>query len=562
MDFLKALSGVCRHTLLLSFLLLISVNAHAAATGKAAVATAHPLATEAGHEILAQGGNAFDAAVAVSAVLAVAEPYSSGIGGGGFWLLHRAGDGRQVMVDGREKAPLAAHRDLYLDENGKVVEGLSINGPLSAGIPGEPAALVHIAEHYGRLPLARSLAPAIRIAREGFLVDEHYRRLANWRKKVLLSSPAASAQFLLEGEVPPPAHRITQPDLADTLTLLAEQGHDGFYKGALAEKLVEGVKQAGGIWSTEDLARYRIVERQPVTGTYHGMKITSAAPPSSGGIALLTMLNILEGFDLQAMDGIQRKHLVVEAMRRAYRDRADYLGDTDFVEVPVKRLLNKAYAAGLARSIQMERATPSLPKADSDSVEGTDTTHFSIIDGEGNRVAATLSINYPFGSCFVVPGTGVLLNDEMDDFSASPGVPNAYGLVGGEANAIEPEKRMLSSMTPTFVESDRGVAVLGSPGGSRIITMVLHGILELAAGKGPQYWVSKGRYHHQYLPDHIQFEPGVLSTEEQQGLERMGHRLKPLERTYGNMQAVYLERNTGELSAASDPRGVGSASVR
>lgn len=528
----------------------------------AAIATAHPLATDAGHLILDQGGNAFDAAVAVSAVLAVVEPYSSGIGGGGFWLLHRAGDGHEVMIDGREKAPMAAHRDLYLDDKGKVVPGLSINGPLSAGIPGEPAALAHIAETYGELPLSKSLAPAIRIAREGFFVDEHYRRLAGWRKDILLKSPGASEQFLVEGEIPPPAHLIRQPDLAATLSLLAEQGREGFYAGALAEKLVNGIKAAGGIWSLDDLKRYRIVERRPVKGSYHGMQITSAAPPSSGGIALITMLNILEGYDLQALDPVEQIHLIVEAMRLAYRDRAAFLGDSDFVDVPVDRLTSKDYAAGLGRSINNELATPSRVEPGPEIPEGTDTTHFSIIDAEGNRVSATLSINYPFGSCFVVPGTGVLLNDEMDDFSASPGVPNAYGLVGGEANAIAPEKRMLSSMTPTFVESDAGVAVLGSPGGSRIITMVLHGILELAAGKGPQYWVAKRRFHHQYLPDHIQFEPGALSEKEQKVLEGMGHQLKALEREYGNMQAVYLNKSNGRLNAASDPRGVGKASSR
>ncbi|OOZ36282.1 hypothetical protein BOW51_07860 [Solemya velesiana gill symbiont] len=383
-----------------------------------------------------------------------------------------------------------------------------------------------------------------------FFVDEHYRRLAKWRRDVLLESPAVSAQFLLKGEVPPAAHRIKQPDLADTLSLLAEQGRDGFYKGTLAKKLVEGVKAAGGIWSLDDLAQYKVVERKPVIGEYKGMRVVSAAPPSSGGIALITMLNILEGYDLQTMDEVQRKHLVVEAMRRAYRDRAD------FVDVPVDRLISKDYAAGLGRSISLHRATPSRISEESDVTEGTDTTHFSIIDAEGNRVSATLSINYPFSSCFVVLGTGVLLNDEMDDFSASPGVPNAYGLVGGEANAIAPGKRMLSSMTPTFVESDDGVAVLGSPGGSRIITMVLHGILELASGKGPQYWVSKGRYHHQYLPDHIQFEPGVLSGQEQEALQRMGHKLKPLERNYSNMQAAFQDRGTDEMGAASDPRGL------
>lgn len=546
-----------------SLLLILFSAALSANSAKTAIATAHPLATEAGHEIIALGGNAFDAAITVAAVLAVVEPYSSGIGGGGFWLLHRAKDGVEVMVDGRERAPLAAHRDLYLDKAGEVVPGLSINGPLSAGIPGEPAALAHIAKGYGRLSLKQSLGSAIRIAREGFPVDPHYQRLAKWRLENLQKWPASKRQFLLSGEVPPLGTMIQQPELAETLSRLADKGHDGFYEGETAEKLVAGVRAAGGIWTREDLSRYQVVERAPITGSYKGMRITSAAPPSSGGIVLVAMLNILSEFDLEAVASATRKHLIVEAMRRAYRDRAEYLGDPDFIDIPTKRLINTDYAAGLARDIQLDAATPSRLRHNTPSQnEGTDTTHYSIIDAEGNRVSATLSINYPFGSCFVPPGTGVLLNDEMDDFSARPGVPNAYGLIGGQANAIAPGKRMLSSMTPTFVETDQGVAVLGTPGGSRIITMLLHGILELASGKGVDAWVTKPRFHHQFLPDQIQFEPDALTREEQEKLKSMGHNLKPLERSFGNMQATFRNRKNGELSAASDPRGIGSASVR
>ena len=546
-------------------LVLLLLWAQAAAGGPrpraAAVASAHPLATEAGMEILAAGGNAFDAAVAVSAALAVVEPYSSGLGGGGFWLLQRADGGRPVMIDGRERAPLAAHRDMYLDDSGAVVPGLSMNGPLAAGIPGEPAALAHIAEAYGRLPLARSLAPAIRLAREGFEADGHYRRLAAFRREVLRRYPA-SAVFLDRGAVPEPGHRIRQPELARTLEALAERGHAGFYAGEVARRLVEGVRAAGGIWTLEDLARYRVVERAPVQGEYRGIRVTAAAPPSSGGVVLIEMLNILAGYDLEALDEAGRVHLLVEAMRRAYRDRAVWLGDPDFVAMPLERLLHPYYAAGLAASIRPDRATPSaaLPEA-APADEGPHTTHFSILDQEGNRVAATLSINYPFGSGFVVPGTGVLLNDEMDDFSAKPGVPNAYGLVGSQANAIAPGKRMLSSMTPTFLETEDRLAILGTPGGSRIITMVLLGVLDFAAGHGPRSWVGLPRFHHQYLPDAIQFEPGAFSREVRQRLKAMGHQLKPLEHPYGNMQAVLWHRDTGRVEAASDPRGVGAARV-
>ncbi|MCU7905350.1 MAG: gamma-glutamyltransferase [Candidatus Thiodiazotropha sp. (ex Epidulcina cf. delphinae)] len=528
--------------------------------GVAAIASAHPLATEAGHQLLRSGGNAFDAAVGISAVLAVVEPYSSGIGGGGFWLLHRAGDGFETMLDGRERAPLAAHRDLYLDQSGKVVPSLSIDGALAAGIPGEPAALVHLARNYGRLPLEAALQPAIRLAREGFPVDNHYRRMATRRLQALRAHPSSATQFLQQGDVPEAGYLIKQPELANTLERLAEYGAEGFYRGETARRLVDGVKAAGGIWSLKDLADYRVVERQPIKGQYQGLNITSAAPPSSGGIALMTMLNILESFNFPTLEEPRRTHLMVEAMRRAYRDRADYLGDPDFIDIPVETLLHPWYAAGLARDIRVDRASPSQGSADQGS-EGRDTSHFSILDAAGNRVAATLSINYPFGSGFVAPGTGVLLNDEMDDFSASPGVPNVYGLVGGEANAIGGGKRMLSSMTPTFVEDGQRVAILGSPGGSRIITMVLLGILDMAEGRGPKRWVERPRLHHQYLPDLIQFESGALSESLKKQLLSMGHSLKPLDRTYGNMQAVLWNKQTGEVEAASDPRGGGLAQI-
>jgi gamma-glutamyltranspeptidase/glutathione hydrolase len=527
----------------------------------AGIASAHPMATEAGHRTLQAGGNAFDAAVSVSAVLGVVEPYSSGLGGGGFWLLHRAADGNQIMIDGRERAPLAAHRDLYLDEQGNVVPLRSLNGALAAAIPGLPAALVHLAQHYGRLPLAESLQPAIDIAREGFPVDDYYRGLANWRLAVLQSYPATAAQFLPQGEVPPKGFLLKQPELAETLQRLAHKGVAGFYRGETARRLVSGVNEAGGIWSLEDLAQYEIVERKPLTGRYRGLTITSASPPSSGGVALITMLNILKNVNYTALQEPQRTHVLIEAMRRAYRDRARYLGDPDHVFVPTAILAHPWYASLLAWDINPDRATPSVPNNPSYSWEGRDTTHYSILDSEGNRVAATQSINYPFGSGLVAPGTGVLLNDEMDDFSVSPGVPNAYGLVGSEANAVAPAKRMLSSMSPTFVEDKKRVAILGTPGGSRIITMVLLGILDIADGKDPQSWVSRPRFHHQYLPDEIEYEEGALSEALQMQLSAMGHTLTPADRPFGNMQAILLNKRSGKVQAASDPRGIGMAKV-
>ncbi len=372
----------------------------------AAVASAHPLATAAGREMLDAGGNAFDAAIAVAAALAVVEPYSSGIGGGGFFLLHRATDGREVMLDAREMAPGAANRDMYLDANGEVAPGRSMNGALAAGIPGTPAGLVHLAEHYGRLPLATSLAPAIRYAREGFAVTPHYRIMAGFRTDAMKANAETARIFLVDGAPPADGTLLKQPDLAATLARLAAYGRDGFYAGAVAERLVDGVRAAGGLWQLDDLARYRVMEREPVVGEYRGIRIVSAPPPSSGGIVLIEALNVLEDLDLAGSDLAQRTHFVIEAMRRAYRDRAEYLGDPDFVEVPVARLISKDYAKTVAGDLSPDRATPSSAlKPVAPPAQGDHTTHFSVLDAEGNRVAATLSVNFPFGSAFTPPGT-------------------------------------------------------------------------------------------------------------------------------------------------------------
>ncbi len=531
---------------------------------QAAIASAHPLATNAGLDILQQGGNAFDAAVTVSAVLAVVEPYSSGLGGGGFWLLHRAEDGHDVMLDGRERAPLKAHAAMYQDAQGNVIPGASMNGALAAGIPGEPAALAHIAEHFGRLPLTVTLAPAISLARDGFPVDKIYQRLARFRLEALRASPAAAKVFLAAGEVPTLGALIKQPDLATTLERLAREGRDGYYAGSTAQALVQAVNRAGGIWTQADLNEYRVIERQPVTGQYHSLRITSATLPSSGGIGLVEMLNLLEPYDLANLSEAQLIHRIVEAMRRAYRDRAAYLGDADYVDVPIDLLLSKAHADRLRASIKSDKATPSVSLEPVQSIpgQGQHTTHFSILDSAGNRVAATLSINYPFGSGFVAAGTGVLLNDEMDDFVAKPGVPNAYGLVGAHANAIQPGKRMLSSMTPTFLEDEERIAILGTPGGSRIISMVMLATLAFDAGATAEEIVAMPRFHHQYLPDAIQFEPGAFSPAVQAQLQRLGHHLNPLNRAYGNMQAIVLHKHQRSIEAASDPRGIGAAMLR
>jgi gamma-glutamyltranspeptidase/glutathione hydrolase len=528
----------------------------------AGIASAHPLATQAGHEILARGGNAFDAAVAVAAALAVVEPYNSGLGGGGFFLLHRARDGFEVMIDARERAPLAATRDMYLNREGRPVPGLSIDGALAAGIPGIPAGLTHLAEKYGKLPLKQSLAPAIRFARDGFPVTLPYGKMTLRQHDRLENFPETARAFFHNGFIYGAGEKLRQPELARTLDRLAAKGREGFYGGDIARRLVDGVRAAGGIWSMKDLAGYRVIEREPVHGIYHDIRITSAPLPSSGGIVLMEILNILQGFDLDSIDKVQRDQTIVEAMRLAYRDRARYLGDPDFVRVDVPRLIDPAYAAKLREEMRGREKSPVVAPAKA-AGDGANTTHFSVIDRDGNRVAATLSLNTPFGSGFMPPGTGVVLNNEMDDFVVKPDVPNNYGLVGSDANAIAPGKRPLSSMTPTFLENDDAVVVLGTPGGSRIISMVLLATLEFAHGQGgPMEWVKLPRFHHQYLPDIVAHEPRTFDNAETQTLEQRGYRLEVVRGGYGNMQLVMWHKKTGRVEAVSDPRGEGRGLVK
>lgn len=543
--------------------LIIATNGAVAGKPSAsAIASAHPLATQAGMAILKAGGNAFDAAIAITATLAVVEPSGSGLGGGGLWLLHDDRKHKDVVIDGRETAPAAASRDMYLDAQGNVNAALSIDGPLSAAIPGVPAALVHLAKKYGRLPLSATLAPAIKIAQNGFPVDERFRSLAELRKEALNRFPSSSQLFLLNGDVPPLGRLIVQTDLAKTLTAIAREGRDGFYRGRVANSLVNEVRKSGGIWTLDDLANYRVVEREPLHAVYKGIKITTAPPPSSGGVALIDALNILSAYDLESMSRVTQAHTIAEALRRAFRDRALYLGDPDFVNIPLALLTSPDYAAGQRTTLHLDKATPSSTLTGIYAIkDGQHTTHFSILDQEQNRVAATVTVNYAFGSAYVVPGTGVLLNDEMDDFSVKPGVPNNYGLVGAEANSIAANKRPLSSMSPTMLEGPQGIAVLGTPGGSRIISAVLLGILDYARGHTPDSWVGLKRFHHQYLPDKIQFETGAFDDETAAGLQFMGHEIDEIKAPYGNMQAILWNRKTNKVYAASDPRGVGSATV-
>lgn len=551
------------------FLSLMASNltlAAQAAPKQAAVASAHPLATKAGIEVLQLGGNAFDAAVTVAAVLGVVEPYSAGIGGGGFWMLHQAKSSKTVMLDAREMAPGAAHRDMYLSEKGEVDRDKAINSALSAGIPGQAAAFAHLAQHYGKLPLKQTLAPAIHYAENGFPVNPTYLQLAEVRSKVLNNFPESKRLFLLNGKKLTEGDLILQKDLATTLSAVANNGFDGFYQGPVAKKLVQGVKANGGVWTLQDLANYKVVERQPIQFDYHDATIWSAPPPSSGGVALAQMFGMLSNFNLSLYQQADKTHLLVEVMRRAYRDRAEYLGDPDFVDIPLNKLLDRTYLEDFSSSISLSHATPSselgLPKQVG---SGTHTTHFSIIDKQGNRVAATLSINLPFGAGVTIAGTGVLLNNEMDDFSAKPGSPNAYGLIGSHANAIEPGKRPLSSMTPTFMEygptDNRQLAIIGTPGGSRIITMVFLGLLEALEQKSPQAWVDRHRFHHQYVPDVIQHEPGALPDNIMASLKKKGHQFKDVGRTYGDMHAIRWFMQNGKVEAGSDQRRLGFAQI-
>jgi gamma-glutamyltranspeptidase/glutathione hydrolase len=553
--------SILRGAALAGLLLCMSVSLAAEKPRHPAIASANAQATDAGMEVLAAGGNAFDAAVAVSAALGLVEPESSGIGGGGFFLLHIAAEDRYVFVDARERAPLAATRDMFLDENGEPVRRRSIDGPLAAAIPGLPAGLVHLSQKYGRLPLSQSLAPAIRMAREGWTFGRKNSQMLGWRKAVIAADPGAAALFLRNGDIPAEGTRMVNPDYAEMLEKLAAQGHDGFYRGELAQTLVDGVRAAGGIWTLEDLEQYTVVERAPLSLPFGEHRIITAPPPSSGGIAIAQVLNILGGYDLAPLSRVDRIHLTVEAMRRAYRDRALHLGDPDHVEVPVELLMSPHYAAGLRAGIHPQRATPSELLPGVGMGARPDTTHFSLLDTDGNLVAVTQTVNLPYGNAMVIPGTGFLLNNEMDDFSMKAGVPNAFGLVGEDANAIAPGKRPLSSMSPSILVSPERTAILGTPGGSRIISMVILGLLNLVDGGGAQATADLPRFHHQYLPDQLSVEAEALSPSETEALASRGHVIKAAERPWGNMQVVVWNRATGAVEAGTDSRweGVGKA---
>ncbi len=496
------------------------------------VSSREKLASEAALEVLKNGGNAIDAAVTLGFAMAVTTPQAGNLGGGGFMMIHSADTNTTVAIDYREKAPLAATRDMFLDEDGNVDKERSRYSHLSAGIPGTVAGFALALEKYGTITLAEALAPAIDLAQNGFPVNEDlYESLKTGKPRVEKQAPHALKYFYDEDGVPfPPGHIITLPELAKSLTLIAEQGPDAFYKGPIADLIVKDMEANGGIITKEDLAHYEAVVRTPVRGTYKGYEIVSMPPPSSGGVHIIQILNILEPFDLKASGHNSAKtiHLMAEAMKFAYADRSKHLGDSDFNPVPVDWLTSKEYAADIRSRMNTERATPSLEILPGEPIhEGLDTTNFTVMDNLGNAVANTYTINFSFGSKIMPPGTGFFLNNEMDDFSSKPGVPNAYGLIGGEYNSIESEKRMLSSMSPTIVLKDgKPFLLTGSRGGSQIITVSLQVILNvLEHGMNLSEAVSAPRIHHQWLPDVLFIERGI-SADTQALLSQMGYEVK------------------------------------
>lgn len=530
---------------------------------RGAVASGEPHATAAGLQVLRDGGNAIDAAVAVALTLSVTHPQAGNLGGGGFMVIRMA-DGRTSTLDFREVAPARAHRDMYLRKDGSVHPEKSLWGALAGGVPGSPAGLLAAHEKFGKRPFASLVARAIQLAREGFVVGPHLAGALAAKHPILARFPATKAVFYRGDRPLRQGERLVQRDLADTLTRLADAGFDGFYKGLTAERFVAHLSSRGGIIQMTDLAGYQPVWRDPVRGSYRGYTVLSMPPVSSGGIAVIQMLNILEGFDLRASGHgtSQTLHLLVEAMKRAYADRARWLGDPAFYKVPMKGLIAKSYAAGQRKSIRLDRVSKVSHGVPAGAVESDDTTHFSVVDAAGNAVSCTTTINSTFGSGMVVGGTGFLLNNEMDDFSAKPGVPNQFGLVGGEANAIAPGKRMLSSMTPTMLLKDGKVRlVLGSPGGGRIINTVLQVILNTV---DHQMQIDRAvqipRVHHQWKPDHLFWEPASLSADVRAGLARRGHRFAEKSRVIGRCQAIEILPD-GTRIAAADPRSGGSAAA-
>ena len=521
------------------------------------VASEQQLASRIGVEILQQGGNAVDAAVAVGFALAVVLPNAGNLGGGGFMLVHDARNGQQLAIDFREVAPAKAARDMYLDAHGKVIDGMSLYSHAAIGVPGTVAGLAHALQKWGSLPLAEVLKPAIELAENGFPVSETLAEVLLAERETMGRWPATRAIFWRGGEPLKAGDLLVQNDLAQSLRAIARDGAKAFYEGEIAQKIIADMDAHGGPLAADDLRTYKIAERQPVRGHYRGYEVVTMPPPSSGGIHLVQILNLLERWPLAEWghNSAQTIHHMAEAMKLAYADRAEYLGDTDFVQVPVAGLTSTRYADQLALTISDGRARPAseIRPASPLAYESDQTTHYSVVDRNGNVAAVTYTLNTNFGTGIVAAGTGILLNNEMDDFSAKPGVPNAYGLIGGEANSIAAGKRPLSSMTPTLVlQNGKPWLVTGSPGGARIITTVLQTVVNsIDFGMNPAAAAAAPRVHHQWTPDELRVEKGI-SLDTVRMLQDLGHTvaIKP---AMGRTQTIQV-RDNGELWGYSDPR--------
>ena len=532
---------------------------------KFAIAAQGPAAARAAESAFAAGGNIIDAAVAASFAISVERPHSTGLGGGGFLLYFEAKSGKTYAIDFRERAPLKASRDMFLDENRAVIPNKSLNGHHSVAVPGLVAGLVEVHSKFGRLPLAKTITPAIQLAEKGVVVYPKLASALELRQEVLAQYPASKAIFFHpEGRPYKLGETIVQRDLAQTLRAIAKEGSRGFYRGKIAQLVLEEMKRGGGLVEKVDFDSYKVIWRQPVTSTYLGHQLLSMPPPSSGGTHVIQVLNMLEGEDLASYGFLSAKatHLTAASLQIAFADRSKYLGDTDFVKVPLTKLTSKEYARALLASIPGDRARPSkevapgalLPK------ESPETTHFSIIDAEGNAVASTQTINYAFGSGVVVPGTGIVLNDEMDDFAAKNGVPNVFGALGGDANSIAPRKTPLSSMSPTILVKDgKPVLSVGAPGGTRIITCVIETILNYTKYQMPLYEsVAAVRVHHQWNPDRLDIDAPGPAPEALQALRSMGYEVKVEEGAVPCITEA-VAREGDELHSVADPRDIGLA---
>ncbi|TPM07039.1 gamma-glutamyltransferase [Mesorhizobium sp. B2-3-11] len=522
------------------------------------VVTAQHLASEVGVEVLRKGGNAVDAAVAVGYALAVVYPNAGNIGGGGFMTI-RFKDGKSTFLDFRERAPLAATKTMYLDKDGNPVKGASLDGYLAVGVPGSVAGFEMARQKYGTLSRQDLMAPAINYAKDGFILNQGDAASFAGGAERLARDPAAAAAFLKPGGKPYGiGEKLVQPDLAASLSAISERGPDAFYKGAIADAIVKASGARGGILAKGDFEHYAVRELKPVTCSYRGYEIISSPPPSSGGVIICEILNVLEGYPLSYLGAgsAETVHVMVEAMRHAYVDRNSALGDPDFVDNPISKLLDKAYAKDIRDKIDPFRAGVSqdlMPKGFGESKE---TTHYSIIDKDGNAVAVTYTLNGSFGAGVVADGTGILLNNEMDDFTQKPGVPNLYGLVQGEANAIQPKKTPLSSMSPTVVARDgKPFMVIGSPGGSRIITITLEAIVNVIDhGMNIQEAIDAPRIHHQWLPDTVYIEPFGLSPDTERLLAGMGYHLDLADHSWGQAAGILV----GGKSLAEIKKGGGA----